>query len=317
MNSLVVLDDYQDVARSSADWHEVEARFDVVFLHEWLRDDAAFAEALADATVVMAMRERTAFDAARLAALPRLRLLVTTGMTNKAVDLSAAAAQGVTVCGTQGMGTETSELALALMLALARDVVAADADVRAGRWQRTVGVRLAGRTLGLVGLGHQGARMAGLGAALGMEVLAWSRHFSVERAAEHGATAVAALDALVEAADVLSIHVPLTSATTGLIDARRLDLLGADGLLVNTSRGPIVDEIALARALTEGRIAGAALDVFGREPLPADHPLMSAPHTILTPHIGYVSAETYRAFYEQCIEDVLAWDRGEPVRLLT
>ena len=314
--SVVVLDDFQDVALSVADWSPLAGRADVVRHTDHLDDADALAARLADADVVVAMRERTPFPAALLARLPRLRLLVTTGMANASIDLPAAAAQGVVVCGTAGGSAATAELAWALVLAVARDVVADDRAVRAGRWQDHLGIELAGSTLGLLGLGRIGAAMARYAHAFDMEVLAWSQNLTAERAAEHGARLVDKAG-LFAGSDVVSVHLRLSDRTRGLVGPAELRLLGPGGRLVNTSRGPIVDEAALLAALSAGTIAGAALDVFDVEPLPVDSPLRSAPRTVLTPHVGYVSRQSYAAMYGQAVADVVAWLDGDPVRVLS
>jgi phosphoglycerate dehydrogenase-like enzyme len=314
--SVAVLDDYQDVALSVADWSPLAGRGDVVRYTDHLQDVDALVARLAGADVVVAMRERTPFPADVLRRLPRLRLLVTTGMANAAIDVAAAAEQGVVVSGTTGGSAAAAELAWALVLAVARDVAGDDRAIRAGRWQEHLGIELAGSTLGLLGLGRIGAAMARYARAFDMAVLAWSQHLTAERAAEHGARLVDR-DELFRASDVVSVHLRLSERSRGLVGARELQLLGPDGRLVNTSRGPIVDEAALLAALHAGTIAGAALDVFDVEPLPADHPLRAAPRTVLTPHVGYVSRQSYAAMYGQCVEDVLAWLDGAPVRVLS
>ena len=314
--SVVVLDDYQDVALTIADWSPLTGRAHVVRHTDPAGDADALVERLAAADVVVAMRERTPFPAALLARLPRLRLLVTTGMANASIDLAAAAAQGVVVCGTAGGSAVAAELTWALVMALARDVVADDRAVRAGRWQEHLGIELAGSTLGLLGLGRIGAAVARYGHAFDMEVLAWSANLTTERAAEQGARLVDKAE-LFTASDVVSVHLRLSDRTRGLVGAEQLRLLGPSGRLVNTSRGPIVDEAALLAALSAGTIAGAALDVYDVEPLPAGSPLRSAPRTVLTPHVGYVSRQSYAAMYQQCVEDVVAWLDGAPVRVLT
>jgi phosphoglycerate dehydrogenase-like enzyme len=314
--SVVVLDDYQDVALSIADWSPLAGRADVVRYTDHVEDADMLVQRLAGADVVVVMRERTPFPASLLARLPRLRLLVTTGMANAAVDLAAAAGQGVTVCGTAGGSAAAAELTWALVLAVARDVAGDDRVVRAGRWQEHLGIELAGSTLGLLGLGRIGSTVAGYAHAFGMRVLAWSEHLTAERAAEHGAERVDRAE-LFRRSDIVSVHLRLSGRTRGLVGAAELELLGPVGRLVNTSRGPIVDEGALLAALHAGTIAGAGLDVFDVEPLPADHPLRGAPRTVLTPHVGYVSRQSYTAMYAQCVEDIDAWLDGAPVRLLT
>src|SRR5262245_41324664 len=261
------------------------------------------------------MRERTAFPAALFERLSNLRLLVTTGMRNASIDLDAARARGVTVCGTEALAHPTAELAWGLILALARRIPQEDAALRAGRWQTSVGVGLSGLTLGVLGLGRLGSHVAGIGAAFGMRVIAWSQNLTAERAAEGGATRVER-DALFREADVLTIHLVLSDRTRGVVGARELGLMKPTALLVNTSRGPIVDEAALADALHDGTIAGAAVDVYDHEPIRPDHPLLDAPNTVLTPHLGYVTEENYAVFYSQVVEAIAAYAAGAPVRVL-
>ncbi len=312
MARIAVLDDYQRVASRFADWSRLAAH-EVTFFHEPLADPAA---ALGSFDIVCAMRERTPFPAELLARLPGLRLLVTTGMRNASIDLDAAARQGVTVCGTEGVGSPTAELAWGLILAVARRIPQEDGAMRAGGWQSTVGVGLEDKTLGIVGLGRLGSAVARIGAAFGMRLVAWSENLTAERAAECGAELVTK-DELLRAADVVTIHLVLGDRTCGLIGARELALMKPTAFLVNTSRGPIVDEAALLAALEAGTIAGAGLDVYDREPLPVDDPLRQAPNTVLTPHLGYVTEETYRVFYEQTVEDVESFLADAPVRVLT
>jgi phosphoglycerate dehydrogenase-like enzyme len=262
------------------------------------------------------MRERTAFGRSLLARLPDLRLLVTTGMANASIDLQAAADHGVVVCGTGSRGAPPAELTWALILGLAKNLVVEHAAVRSGGWQQAVGGDLEGRRLGLLGLGRLGKRVAAVGLAFGMEVVAWSRHLTPEDAAAAGARRVE-LDELLRSSHVVSIHLRLSERTRGLLGARELALMRPDALLVNTSRGPIVDEAALVEALASGAIAGAGLDVFDVEPLPADHPLRSSPRVLLTPHVGYATEETFRVMFEEAVADIEAWLDGEPVRRLS
>jgi len=315
MTSVAVLDDYQNVALTSADWSPVTERAEVVVFTDHLDTADAVVDALARFDVLVAMRERTAFPAEVLRRLPALRLLVTTGMGNAAIDLDAARALGVTVCGTGASPAAAPEHTWALLLALVRHVPTEDANVRAGRWQTTVGRELDGKTIGLLGLGRIGQRMARYATAFGMEVLAWSQNLTAERAAAHGAQLVSKAE-LFGRSDVVSIHVKLSDRTRGLVGSEELRLLGPDGLLVNTSRGPIVDEPALLAALHDGTVGGAALDVFGVEPLPADDPWRTAPNTVLTGHLGYVTAEQYAVFYGDAVADIAAWLDGAPIRTL-
>jgi phosphoglycerate dehydrogenase-like enzyme len=320
---IVVLDDYQRVARSYADFDrlsEGDPGVTVEVLHEHIDGQDALVAALRGAAVVVAMRERTPFPAALFDRLPELRLLVSTGMRNAAIDLAAAAAHGVVVSGTNMAGastksSNTAELTWALILAVQRHVVAEDRALRAGRWQTTVGADLAGSTLGVLGLGRLGSQVARIGQAFDMRVIAWSANLTAERAAATGAQWVPK-EELFAASDVLTIHQKLSDRTVGLVGAAELAAMKPSAVLINTSRGPIVDEAALAAALHAGSIAGAGLDVYGTEPLPAEHPLRDAPNTVLLPHLGYVTRNGYQAMYTQIVEDILAWRAGEPVRLL-
>jgi phosphoglycerate dehydrogenase-like enzyme len=315
MTRVAILDDYQDVALRMADWKSLPSDTEVVTFRDHLHDTDAVAKRLADFDVVVAMRERTAFPRALLERLPKLRLLVTTGMRNASIDVRAATERGITVCGTSGLPYPTAELTWGLVLALFRRIPAEDRATRDGRWQTTLGLGLNGKTLGVIGLGTLGSRVARYGRAFEMEVLAWSQNLTPERAAEVGATLVGK-DELLARSDVVSIHLVLGDRTRGLIGARELGLMKRTAYLVNTSRGPIVDEAALVRALQDGTIAGAGLDVFEPEPLSLDHPFRRLPNTVITPHLGYVTEETYRIFFGHAVEDVQAFLRGEPVRVL-
>jgi phosphoglycerate dehydrogenase-like enzyme len=308
---VAVLDDYQRAAHRFADWSRLGAH-EVTFFHEPLEDPAGV---LGSFEIVCAMRERTSFPAELLERLPGLRLLVTTGMRNASIDLDAAARLGVTVSGTEVAGSPTAELTWGLILALLRWVPAEDRAMREGGWQSTVGVGLEGKTLGILGLGRLGSAVARVGEAFGMRLVAWSENLTSERAAECAAELVGK-DELLRTADVVTIHLVLSERTRGLVGAHELALMKTTAVLVNTSRGPIIDEAALVAALESGTIAGAALDVYDREPLPVDHPLRRAPNTVLTPHLGYVTEENYRVFFEQTVEAVEAFLAGSPVRVL-
>ncbi len=318
---IVVLDDYQRVAGQLADWASLPDGTELVTVHQHLTG-AALRGALAGADVVVAMRERTAFDDALLGDLPDLRLLVTTAMGNAAIDLEAAARRGVVVCGTGMVEPATAELTWALLLALVKDVPRLDAGVRAGAWQQRLatasglGGDLAGAVLGVVGLGKLGQRVARVAQAFDMQVLAWSQHLDPDLARSLGVEPTTK-DDLLARADAVTLHLKLSERSRGTIGARELALMKPGALLVNTSRGPLVDEAALLAALRSGHLGGAGLDVFDVEPLPDDHPLRTAPRTVLTPHVGYVSTTTYRRFYEDAAEDVAAWMAGSPVRVLT
>jgi phosphoglycerate dehydrogenase-like enzyme len=315
---IVVLDDYQRVARDYGDFGSLPG-FDVQVLHEHISDPGDLAEALRGAEVVVAMRERTPFPADVLDRLPDLRLLVTTGMANAAIDVAHAGRRGVTVCGTEmyasTKSSNTAELTWALILACRRHVVEEDRALRAGRWQTTIGVDLAGSTLGLLGLGRLGRQVANIGRAFDMRVIAWSQNLTPERAEEAGAKWVPR-ETLFTESDVLSIHLKLSPRTENLVGAAELAAMKPASILINTSRGPIVDQNALVAALTAGTIAGAGLDVYDVEPLPAGHPLRGAPNTVLLPHLGYVTEGGYRSMYSQIVEDIAAWREGRPKRVL-
>jgi phosphoglycerate dehydrogenase-like enzyme len=319
---IAVLDDYQGVALSSADWSPVTSRTGptgetctVEVFRDHVSEPDALVERLAAFDAVVVMRERTPLTAAVLGQLPRLRLVVTTGRRNASIDLAAAAAAGITVCGTESRATAPAELTWALILGLARHLVREATAVRSGGWQSTVGTDLAGATLGLLGLGRIGSQVAAVGRAFGMDVIAWSPHLTDERAAAAGARAVA-LDDLLAASHVVSIHLVLGESTHGLVSHRELALMRPDALLVNTSRGPIIDEAALLAALDAGLLGGVGLDVFDEEPLPVDHPLRAAPRTLLTPHLGYVTRDVYATFFRGVVEDVTAYLDGSPLRAL-
>ena len=315
MARVAILDDYQDAALGMADWKSLPAGTEVVAFRDHLHEPDAVAKRLADFEVVVAMRERTAFPRALLERLPKLRLLVTTGMRNASIDVAAAVARGVTVCGTSGLPYPTAELTWGLILDLFRRITVEDQATRQGRWQTTLGLGLNGKTLGVIGLGSLGSRVAKFGLAFEMQVLAWSQNLTAARAAEVGVTLVGK-DELLARADVVSIHLVLSDRTRGLIGARELGLMKRTAYLVNTSRGPIVDEAALIRARQAGTIAGAGLDVFDPEPLPLEHPFRRLPNTVVTPHLGYVTEETYRVFFAHALEDVRGFLAGQPVRVL-
>ena len=315
MPTVTILDDYQGVALTSADWSAVQAHYDVEVISSHIADEDELVRRLAASEIVVAMRERSPFPAALFDRLPALRLLVTTGAKNAAIDLAAAKAHGVTVCGTGNTGNAVPEITLGMIIALARNFVAEDAAVRAGGWQHTIGTGLAGSTLGVVGLGRLGIPVAQLAGAFGMSVIAWSPNLTAERAAEHGVRAVDKATLFAEA-DFVSVHMPLSERSRGLIGADDLARMKPTAYLVNTSRGPIVDEAALIDVLRERRIAGAGVDVYDTEPLPGDHPLRTLPNTLLLPHVGYVTWDVYRLWFTQVVEDVLAWADGAPVRVL-
>jgi phosphoglycerate dehydrogenase-like enzyme len=311
-----VLDDYQGVALGMADWAPVLDRVDVRVFREHLADVDELVEALREFEIVVLMRERTPFPRAVLERLPALRLLVTTGMRNASVDVAAAVERGVLVCGTGGLTTGTAELTWALILNLARHVSQENVNLRAGGWQHTVGTDLAGAQLGVLGLGRLGGQVARIGLAFGMAVSAWSEHLTDERAAEVGVRRAPTKAELLASSDVVTIHLVLSERTRGLLGAPELALIRPSALLVNTSRGPIVEESALVAALRTGRIAGAGLDTFDVEPLPADHPFRTLPTVLATPHLGYVTQGGYRVYYRDVVADIAGYLSGEPVRVL-
>jgi phosphoglycerate dehydrogenase-like enzyme len=309
-----ILDDYQDCALGFADWSSLDG-VQVKNFTDAITTPDALAEQLAGFDIIVAMRERTRFDATLLARLPRLKLLVTTGMRNASIDMEAAAVHGITICGTRGLSYPTPELTWGLLLALARHIPADVASVRAGeKWQTRIGVGLSGKTLGIVGLGSIGSRIARYAQAFDMPVLAWSRNLTDGRCQTVGVERAPTLDALLQRADIVTLHMVLSDSTRGLLGAQELGLLKPTALLVNTSRGPLIDEAALLQTLSENRIAGAALDVYDTEPLPAAHPLRTLPNVVTTPHVGYVSHETYQIFYGDAVEDIEAWLKGAPIR---
>ena len=316
MHRIAVLDDYQYVAATYADWSQLPEPVEVVEFSAHIGDEDRLVAHLQPFDVVIAMRERTPFPRRVLERLPSLRLLVTTGMRNASIDVAAARELGVTVCGTGAHPSGTAELTWALILAVARHLPQEDASMRAGGWQQSVGTDLAGGVLGVVGLGRLGSRVARVGLAFGMDVVAWSQHLTDERAAEVGVRRAAGLHDLLDDADVVTIHLQLSDRTHGLIGHAELARMKPTAILVNTSRGPIVDEAALVTALREGTIGGAGLDVFATEPLPRHHPLREMRRAVLTPHLGYVTEATYQVFYREAVEDVAAFLAGTPLRVL-
>lgn len=317
--AVAVLDDWQGVARNAADWSPLEARAELAFFADAFADEDAAVVALARFDVLLTMRERTPMPRSLLERLPRLRMIGITGATVATLDMAACAARGITVSATAGApdaAFATAELALGLLLAAARAIPRGDATMRAGGFQAgmPVGISLAGKTLGVIGLGRLGARFASYGQTLGMRVLAWSPNLTPERAAEAGCT-YATKEALLAQSDAVSLHMVLSDRSRGLLGAADLARMKPGAILVNTSRGPLVDEAALVAAVEAGRIV-AALDVYDREPLGADHPLRGCANAVLTPHLGYGVAETWRVFYAQSVENACAFLDGSPVRVV-
>ncbi|MBV8913042.1 MAG: D-2-hydroxyacid dehydrogenase family protein [Acetobacteraceae bacterium] len=312
------MDDWQGVALASADWRPLQARAEVVILRDPFADEDAAAIGLREFEILIPMRERTPFPASLIERLPHLKMVALTGTRSPSLDLEACTRRGVLVCNTGGKASSngTAELTLGLMLAAARRIPAGDAAIRAGRFQEGVGVGpvLEGKTLGIIGLGRIGGRVASYGRALGMRVLAWSRSLRPEQAQASGAE-LAGKEELLATSDVVSLHVPLSPASRGLIGAAEIGRMKDGALLVNTSRAGLVDQAALLAALREGRIM-AALDVYDREPIPPQDPIRDAPNTVLTPHIGYGSLDTFRQFYRESIENVLGFLKQAPVRVM-
>jgi phosphoglycerate dehydrogenase-like enzyme len=317
MKRCAVLDDYQNVALATGDWRRVTGEVAVTVFDAHLGHEAAVAEALADFEIVCLMRERTPFPAGLIEKLPKLELLITTGMVNRSLDVAAARTRGITVCGTAAIGSyfATAEMAWGLILSVLRHIPDEAANLRAGGWQRTLGTGLEGKTLGLLGLGRLGAAVCRVGRAFGMEAVAWSENLTAARCAEAGAEPVSK-EELLRRADVLSVHLVLSDRTRGLIGRAELALMKPSAILVNTSRGPIVDEEALVEALARGRLRGAGLDVFGAEPLPAGHPFRVLPNVVATPHLGYVTEETYDGFFKGMVDAIRGYLDGAPVNLI-
>jgi D-3-phosphoglycerate dehydrogenase len=312
-----ILDDYQNVTLKLGDWAPVSHDVDVKVFTKASGNQSQVIEALRDFPIVCAMRERTPFPRAVFEALPNLKLLITTGMRNASIDLAAAHERGVIVCGTAAVGQPTAELAFGLILDLARNISHENARLKAGEpWQETIGIDLAGRTLGILGLGKLGARVARFGKAFGMRVIAWSQNLTPEKCKEAGAEHVSK-EELFRRSDFLSIHLVLSARSRGLVGSAELALMKPTAFLVNTSRGPIVDEAALIDTLRNRRIGGAGLDVFDTEPLPADHPLRKLPNVVLTPHLGYVTEDNYRAYFKDMVADIRGFLDGKPVNVLS
>jgi len=312
-----LLDDYQNVALSLADWASLQPAVQTRALRQPVADDDALVAALADSDIIVAMRERTPLTAGRLARLPRLKLIVTSGMRNAAIDLDACRARGIAVCGTESSSAPPLELTWGVLLALARHIVPENQALRSGGpWQQHLGIGLEGKTLGLIGLGKIGSGMAKVAQAFGMQVCAWSENLTAERATACGATLMPSLSALLAASDIVSLHLVLSERTRHLLDATALAQMKPGALLVNTARAGLVDQQAMIAALRAGQLAGAALDVFEVEPLPADHPLRRLPNVLATPHLGYVADSNYRRYFTQAVENIAAWLRHQPLRSL-
>jgi D-3-phosphoglycerate dehydrogenase len=315
-NRCAILDDYQNVALKVVDWSKVAGDLDIKVFNEHLGGEANVVKALQGFEIVCAMRERTAFPRAVIEKLPDLKLLITTGLRNASIDVAAAKERHVVVCGTPSLGNPTSGIAIGLMLELTRRIGYENARMKAGvPWQSTIGLDLGGLTLGVLGLGKLGTRTALIARAFGMKVIAWSQNLTPEKCKDVGVD-YASKDELFRESDIVTIHVILSKRTRGLVGAKELRLMKPSAYIINTSRGPIIDEAALLAALRNNNIAGAGLDVFDVEPLPTDHPLRKLDNVVLTPHLGYVAIQNYRAYFTGVLDDIRAFLDGKPVRIL-
>lgn len=315
MLKIAILDDYQKAALASADWSAVAARAEITMFSDHIDDREALVRRLAPFDAICVMRERTPFPADLLDRLPKLRFIGSNAPHNAAIDLAAAKRQGIVVSSTGGRGNGAPELTWALILAAARRIPQETASVRAGGWQAGVGLDLAGRTLGIVGLGKIGRQVAAVGRAFGMEVIAWSDNLTDAAAAEAGVRRVGKGELFAEA-DWVTLHLVLSERTRGIVGAGEIARMKPSAWLVNAARGPLVDEAALIDALRRQTIAGAALDVFNVEPLPSDHPFRSLSNVMATPHVGFVTRDTYAAFHGETVENLLAWMNGAPIRTM-
>jgi phosphoglycerate dehydrogenase-like enzyme len=303
---IAILDDYQNVAAQCADWSQLGASAELTFFNDHLSDVDALVSRLEPFDIVCVMRERTPLTADVIGRLPALKLIASTGPRNASIDVNAARARGIEIVNTGYNSYPTIELTWSLILASARHIVTEAQGMRAGMWQKTLGLGLHGKTLGILGLGRVGAGVARVGLAFGMNVIAWSQNLTSDKASENGVT-LATKEELFRTSDIVSVHVILSGRTRGLVGRSELDLMKSSALLVNTSRGPIVDESALIEALQAKRIGGAAVDVFDREPLPPEHPFRSLPNVLATPHIGYVADDLYRTFYQDTVSNIVSW----------
>lgn len=311
---IAVLDDFQNLVRGLADWDRLPAHVSLAIFNDHVEGEALI-DRVAGFNVLVLTRERTKLPREVLARLPNLKFVVTTGMRNLGIDLAACRERGIPVCGTEAGSSPTAELAWGLIHALARHIPEEDRCLREGKWQVRLGFALSGKVLGILGLGRLGAQMARVGQSFGMTTIAWSQNLTAERAAEHGVTRVDKAE-LFRQSDVLTVHVLESPRTRGLVGTADFAAMKPSAIFVNTARASIVDTEALIEALTSGKIAGAGLDVFDQEPLPPDAPILRAPNTVLTPHLGYVSRESYRVYYPQALEDIEAWLKGAPIRVI-
>jgi phosphoglycerate dehydrogenase-like enzyme len=315
MIRVAILDDYQGVALRLADWKSLHPEAQIEAFPEHIADPETLAKRLHTFECLVLMRERTPLPRGLIAKLPNLKLVITTGMHNASIDAAALAERGIVYCGTEGVGHSTAELTWGLILALLRNIPREDRAIRQGRWQTTIGHGAKGKTLGIIGLGRLGTMVAGYGKAFGMPVIGWSRSLTEARAAEIGVERVEK-DALFQRADIVTIHVNLSESSRGLVGAAELARMKPTAYLVNTSRGPIVDEAALLATLKGRRIAGAGIDVYDREPVPKDHPFLELDNVVLTPHLGYVIEEGLRINYANAVENIHAFLAGKPIRTI-
>ena len=315
MKKLAIIDDYEELALKLGDWDSLPQTIHIDVFKDHLGDESAIADRLLSYEMVMIMRERTPFPRSLIEKLSNLKLLVTTGPRNNAIDLAACSDKGIVVCGTESGKNPPSEHTWGLILALLKRIPQADRDTRRGLWGGAVTTELYGKTLGILGLGRIGAKVAQVGLTFGMKVIAWSQNLTESRASEVGAVRVEK-DKLFAESDILSIHLVLSDRTRGLVGEREIGLMKPDAYIVNTSRGPIIQETALIKALKEEKIAGAGIDVFDIEPLPSGHPFLTLTNTVITPHIGYVSRENFQTYFKHASEDVAAWLNGQPIRVL-
>lgn len=313
---IAILDDYQNLALQSADWSGVKSHGDITVFKDTITNETALIERLTPFDVLCVMRERTPLPASLLSTLTNLKLIVTTGKRNDAIDVACANACGITVCGTNSPATATPELTFALILGLARGIVPENTSMRNGGWQIGLGQDLAGSTLGIIGLGRLGAKVAVIAKAFGMRVTAWSTNLTKDRCADLGVEYMPSKDSLLADADFVTIHQRLSDRTTGMMSTHEFKQMKKSAFLINTSRGPIIDDVALIDAVNGGEIAGAGLDVYDHEPLPPSHPLRQCDGLLLTPHLGYVTRNTWNVFYGETVEAILAWRNGTPIRVI-
>lgn len=321
LNSLAILDDFQGVAREMGPWNRLPPGLRIEVFQDAVQDHDALVARLLPFDAILGIRERTPFPASLLKRLPNLKLLMTTGERNRGFDVAAATAQGITTCGTPSSGAPTVDITWGLILGLLRDLPAQMASLRAGTWQakgqpNSTGTAAEGLTLGVLGLGKLGTRVAKIGQAFGMKTIAWSQNLTAEAAQAVGVTRVDKAELLARA-DMVTLHMILSDRSRGMVGAAELAAMKPSAYIVNTSRGPLIDQPALIAALRDGRIAGAGLDVFDREPMPLDHPLLACPNTLLTPHLGYVSRQNFAAYFHGAVEDIEAYLAGKPIRMLS